>query len=104
MRQQLTIFDTITHHENNAESQQHYEANKIKFSRKCKQVLEILISGKRINVLDALVKHGISSLPRRILDLKNKEVEISDKWVKEHSYKEWFMTEDQIKRNKELTK
>ena len=78
--------------ENNAESQQHLDKNRKRFSRKCRELLVRLYAGERLTVLSA-ANTGISSLPRRILDLKESGVLISDKW--ENGVKVWFMTEEQ---------
>src|SRR5688572_15654283 len=99
MNRQLDIeYDSVVHlHENNIESQEHLDNNRHKFNQKCKIVFGWLISGRRIKVLEAAIE-GVSSLPRRIKDLKDKGVLISDEWAGD--VKEWFMDKDQIEFNK----
>lgn len=93
----MTKSNLKTHlHENNKESQTHLEENEQKFSQQCLKVLELLNQGKRLTVLNA-GGYGISSLPRRIKDLRdrNQVKNIIDEWVKDHKgkklYKEWFI-------------
>ncbi len=56
--------------ENNQESQQILEANKDRINGQVRQVLELLQSGVRLTVKEALLTYDISHLPRRIADLK----------------------------------
>jgi hypothetical protein len=47
-----------------------------------------------MTVLSAITEYGISSLPRRILDLKQAGIEIRDRWVKtdgKNKWKEYFI-------------
>jgi hypothetical protein len=40
------------------------------------------------------VNHGVSSLPRRILDLKQAGIEIKDAWISvegKRGFKEWYI-------------
>lgn len=90
--------------ENNEESQKHLEINEKKFSRQCLMVLELLYQGKRLTVLSA-TKYGITSLPRRIKDLRDRNgiTIIEDRWVDAegkpankrdattYNYKEWYI-------------
>lgn len=75
--------------ENNSESQTNLETNKDKFSKKCRIVFNLLMDGEKLTVLGC-ANLGISSLPRRILDLKQNEVKISDYW--ENGVKVYFLT------------
>jgi hypothetical protein len=83
--------------ENNKESQKHLEENAKKFSQQCLMVLEMLNQGVRLTVKKA-VNNGISSLPRRIKDLRDRNGidYIQEEWVTDSNgkrlYKEWFMT------------
>lgn len=91
--QQLAL-DFTHRQENNYQSRKHLEENRQKFSDQCQKVYSLLSSGVRLTVLSAITEYGISSLPRRILDLKENGIEIRDRWVKEgnkNSYKEWWI-------------
>jgi hypothetical protein len=66
--------------ENNAASQKHLDANRAKFSRACSTVYSRLMAGDRLTVRQCAID-GISSLPRRVLDLKEQGVAISDEWA-----------------------
>lgn len=80
MNAQLDI-DFATHlRENNAESQANLDANRDRFTKKCREVYNLLVAGNRLTVLDC-ANAGIASLPRRILDLKERGVPIHDEWV-----------------------
>ena len=76
--------------ENNYQSRKHLEENREKFNRQCQQVYDLLRSGVRLTVLSAITEYGISSLPRRILDLKEAGVGIRDRWI-DKKYKEWWI-------------
>jgi len=67
---QLQMNFTTHSRENNPESQANLDANKPHFSKQCQLVWSLLQSGERLTVRDAMVKHNINSLPRRILDLR----------------------------------
>jgi len=91
--QQLAL-DFTHREENNHDSRRHLEENRERFSAQCQQVYDLLSSGVRLTVLSAITEYGISSLPRRILDLKQAGVEIKDCWVKTDSkerYKEYYV-------------
>ena len=88
---QLTFIHSF---ENNRESQSHLEDRAEHFEGQCKTVLKLLRSGVRLSVYDAIVVHGISSLPRRIKDLRDGGIVIHDEWVYvdgKRSYKEYFI-------------
>jgi len=97
--QQLAL-DFTHREENNHDSRRHLEENRERFSAQCQQVYDLLSSGVRLTVLSAITEYGISSLPRRILDLKEYfreegiDVEIKDAWVKtdgKNQYKEYYL-------------
>lgn len=84
-------------HENNSESLQHLEENEQYLSDQCMLVWKLLKCGIRLTVVSAITKYGISSLPRRIKDLRdrNGKTEIEDEWVLNGDgkklFKEWFI-------------
>lgn len=80
--------------ENNRASEDFLNENRKDLSAKCELVLSLLKSGIRLTVKSALVTYGVSSLPRRILDLKEQGITIEDQWVKingQERFKEWFI-------------
>jgi hypothetical protein len=82
--------------ENNAESQKHLEQNAAKFSQQCLKIMELFNQGKRLTVASAM-SYGISSLPRRLKDLKDRNgiTSIKEQWIKDtkgkNLYKEWWI-------------
>jgi hypothetical protein len=97
---QTTIFDTHNI-ENNQESQKNLDENRDHFNNKCFIVFNWLMSGKEITALWA-ANEGVSSLPRRILDLKQNGVLVSDRWS--NKVKVWHMTEEQKLFNQKFIK
>lgn len=83
--------------ENNTESQKHLDAKRGHFNAKCGEVYRRLMAGERLTVRECAIA-GISSLPRRILDLKKQNVAISDEWV--GSVKVYFCSDDDLGRNR----
>lgn len=88
---QLDMF--VHKEENNKESQTHLNKNRKSFNKKCEQVFNWLLEGKELTVLQC-ANDGVASLPRRIADLKDKKVQISDRW--EGNIKVYYMTPEQI--------
>ena len=86
---QLTI-DYSKRLENNLESQAILEANKDRINKCCAKVLELLKEGHHLTVRDAIVYHNISSLPRRIKDLREHGIVIKDRLI-DGRYKEYFL-------------
>jgi hypothetical protein len=86
---QLALDFSCHRDENNHDSRRHLEENRQKFSDQCQKVYSLLLSGVRLTVLSAMTEYGISSLPRRILDLKESGIEIKDAWVKTDSKERW---------------
>lgn len=80
--------------ENNAASQLYLDFNRVRLSAKCELVLRLLKEGKELRVREAAID-GIASLPRRIKDLRDCGVSISDRW--EEGVKVYYMTKEQIK-------
>ncbi len=82
--------------ENNEESQKFLEENADKFGEQCLKIMRLLFQGKKLTVIIA-VSHGITSLPRRIKDLRdrNNVTCIKDEWVFDGNgkklYKQWFI-------------
>jgi hypothetical protein len=85
--------------ENNAQSQAHYDANMRKFSAQCKKVYSQMMRGESLTTADAL-RDGIGHLPRRIKDLRELGVKISDERMPD-GYKKYYMTSADIAHNSE---
>lgn len=83
-------FDFTNRLENNQESQQILEANKDKINGQCEKVLKLLKEGHHLTVRDAIVYHNISSLPRRIKDLKEHGINIKDRLI-DGRYKVYYL-------------
>lgn len=62
--------------ENNPFSQGQLEERRDHLTNNCQRVYELLKQGQHLNTKEVLIQHDISSLPRRILDLKNSGVKI----------------------------
>lgn len=99
---QLTI--DLHERENNAGSQAHLNEHREHFEGQCRKLYDLLMSGNRLTVYSALVEHGIASLPRRYLDLTQMGVEATAESMVGTRIKEYFMTETQIKNNKQKWK
>lgn len=90
--------------ENNNESEQALYSNRKHFNDKCQQLYDLLMSGQILTVYSALVEHKIASLPRRALDLKQAGVLLTGSPLVGTRIKEWKMTQEQIKTNREKFK
>ncbi len=90
--------------ENNKESQKHLEENEIRFTEQCLKVLKLLVQGHRLTVKSAMVDYNINSLPRRIKDLKENGIVISDFWTggthMGNKVKEYYLEPSEIQRVK----
>lgn len=111
---QLSLFDTLifenisSHKENNIQSQEILEKNKHHFSKQCEIVFTLLMNGVRLTTSKALIGirvndkiHKIGDLRRRIKDLKDAGVNISEILNKDR-YKVWFMNDDDKNNNKQF--
>ena len=88
---QIDFTQPLVHHENNVESQLHFEANKDKFSNQCKIVFEALMRGERLTTATALIKYGIGDLRRRCKDLRDMwSVPVQSEYI-DGRYKEYFI-------------
>lgn len=102
---QTDLFETHAN-ENNPASQQHLDENRTHFNKQCGKIYGLLMDGEVLSVKEAIVKHNVHSLPRRILDLKKKKVSISEKWEKnlKPPIKYWFMSMEDKLNNREKFK
>lgn len=106
MLRQTTIFDAIAEatipvhtKENNRESLDYLNENRDRIVKSCRKVFDRLMRGERLTVVFATL-NGMSSLPRRIMDLRDAGFLIKDEWVSNENHKEWFMTPEQIEFNR----
>jgi hypothetical protein len=84
-------FERLSHIENKVSNQEHFEANKDKFSNQCKIVYEALLRGERLTTTKALIHYRIGDLRRRIKDLKDMwDVPVESQMVEGH-YKEYYL-------------
>lgn len=84
-------FSQLQHIENKISNQEHFEANKDKFSNQCKLVYEALLRGERLTTTTALITYKIGDLRRRIKDLKDIwNVPVMDQYV-DGKFKEYFL-------------
>lgn len=92
-QQQQLSFDFLHRRENNQESQDNLTRQASNLNKQCHQVLSILQTGERLTSWSAMVRYHIGHLPRRILDLKEKGIEIHDQWIENDGsrYKEYFI-------------
>lgn len=92
--------DIVHRRENNPDSEAILNAGRKKFNRHCEAVFSCLMEGKTLTTTSALLgirwKHHticIGDLRRRIKDLKENGVRISDRLTEER-FKEWYMTDE----------
>ena len=84
-------FSQLQHIENKISNQEHFEANKDKFSKQCKIVYEALLRGEKLTTTKALIDYGIGDLRRRCKDLRDMwNVPIRSEYV-EGRYKEYYL-------------
>lgn len=77
-----TELDFTTHTiENNPDSESFLNDNKVKLSKECEKVYELLKQGRQLSVKECVLENITQSLPRRILDLKENGIEVRDMWV-----------------------
>lgn len=94
---QIDFTQPIVHHENNRESQLHFEANRDRFSAQCKIAFDAMMNGERLTTAKALIQYNIGDLRRRVKDLKDMwGVPIETEIIK-GKYKEYFITKTNIK-------
>lgn len=104
---QVELIFPIHAFENNKESFDHCNKNYDHFSKQCAYVFDWLMMGNTITVKEAIVKHNINSLPRRILDLSENGVKITCEWVYHESdakYKKWKLTPEDKSFNQKFYK
>lgn len=102
MPEQLTIeFAPLHKSENNFDSQSFLDEHRGKFTLNCWKVLIRLLCGERLTVAGTaqLGEGHISSLPRRVKDLKDRwQVPVQDAWIKDDDgkrlYKVYFIAEE----------
>lgn len=96
------MTDLFTHIENNTESQTHFEENKIHFSKQCETVLSLLMRGYEITSYSAMVEHNIGHLARRLKDLKDAGIKISERWNPQARVKIWYCSQEDKAHNEKI--
>lgn len=86
-------FDFSARVENNQESNANLHKQAARFSRQCEKLYELLKAGVRMTCADALVKHGIGHLPRRVKDLRDAGINVLDEWIEKSGsrFKEYYL-------------
>lgn len=100
---QAEIDFEIHQRENNAESQAHLQENEFRFKKSCMKVLVRLCQGERLTVLSA-INSGISSLPRRVLDLREMGIPVKAQFLAGDNFKTYFLLLSDIEWIKEKYK
>jgi len=67
---QTQLQFTTHHRENNSRSESHLNAHRKHFSKQCTEIYELLKSGRKLTVREAVLELKINSLPRRVADLR----------------------------------
>jgi hypothetical protein len=89
----LTLFDIPDHKHNNAESEKQFKEHKGHFNNQCQVVYDYLMDGGNLDVIKAMTELRIVDLRRRIADLKEQGVLITDDKIQGgHGAKFWYMT------------
>jgi len=88
---EIDFTKPLFHIENNAESQQIFEANERKFSNQCQIVYDALLRGERLTTALALIKYNIGDLRRRVKDLKDIFKVPVQSEIQKGGFKEYFL-------------
>lgn len=89
----LTLFDIPEHKHNNAESEKHFNEHKSHFNEQCQKVYNHLMNVGSLDVRKAMNELNVMDLRRRIKDLKDCGVLISETKIEGgNGAKEWLMT------------
>lgn len=98
MQTQLN-FQPITHlREKDSDGTKFVIDNKEKLNKECFKVLELLMRGLRLNNAECILNRTTGSLSSRISELRKIGIIVSKEWTQERSYKEYFLTDEEIKR------
>lgn len=94
---QLTLNIEVHTQENNPISREFLNEHKEKFAHDTYMVLCVLVSGRKLDYKTALVDGLTGDLRRRVKDLRDMGIPVSDEWVtttNERKFKRWFMTDE----------
>jgi len=96
MKPQPDYTNVLHERENNSESEKHLKANKYHFTGQVAVVLSLLQKGVVLTVYNALTQYRIGDLRRRIKDIKDAGVDVSEDWVydaegKRTRFKKWYI-------------
>ena len=92
MKQLEIDWENVVHGmENNLHSEGILWERQSDFSAQCKKVYDLLKSGKRLTVRDAMLYHGIGDLRRRVKDLRdNANVNVQSRMIGK-GFKEYYL-------------
>lgn len=93
MAQQAILDFPVHQFENNIESQKHLDENKPRYSKQCRELLEVLKTGAKVTSTWARDNLQIEHLARRILDLKEAGIRIESNRIA-GGFSEYFLTLD----------
>lgn len=86
-----------------AGNQKILDDNRLHFSKQARWALIKMMSGESVSGFIAWKEFNIQDLRARIYGLKSKGIEVSERKIENgNGAKEWFMTEDQINKNKQI--
>jgi hypothetical protein len=100
-----SIFDTSIVHskENKPENQEQLDNNEAHFNKQCKKVFDLLMGEEVLSSKVGVVKFNMMDVKRRIKDLRDIGVRISDAPIAHgHGAKAWFMTYEDMEYNKKF--
>lgn len=104
---QLSIdFSQLRHSENTKENQFNFDTHIKHFSKQCQTVYYALLRGERLTTSQALLRHSIGDLRRRVKDLKDiwqipvQSVYAKDQEGNDTRYKEYYLDQAFIDVNK----
>lgn len=94
-------IDFLHERERGADNQASLDANRTHFNNQCQKVFDLLMDGNTLSSLTGVTVYGMMDTKRRIKDLRDKGIRISDRAIeKGHGAKEWYMSEQDIFHNK----
>lgn len=98
-------FQPVHLRENSPLSQSHLDANRERFTASCFEVLKALVKGLELTTDNAKELCGTRSLPRRLKDLRDMGISISDEWILingRKSHMKWYMSESDKSKSLEV--
>lgn len=95
-------FDLFVHDfDNNPESQKQLNKNRPELKTQCQRIFDLLMQGKQLTVWSMYTIYKIGDPRRRMKDLKDSGVEVSETKTQKGT-KTWYMTPEQVKSNQKF--